>query len=229
MVSQTGIHRRAAARALGGLGALALAMGLILFGVSGSLDYPGAWALMACVLGPTAAIYTYFLAIDPSFLLKRLVFRGSSPFQTLLEASCALCILALIGLPALGRRLDWPGLPSWAVFPGAGLVSGGYALLFAGYRHNRFAARSLSIQDGQSLADTGPYALLRHPVYAAAAMINLGTPLILGSAWGYLAAPPLLGILITRILSEEAFLYRRLPGYADYMRRVRWRLIHGLW
>jgi protein-S-isoprenylcysteine O-methyltransferase Ste14 len=101
----------------------------------------------------------------------------------------------------------------------------GYYLIFRVFKENTFAAATIQIAENQTVISTGPYAIVRHPMYASALLYLLGMPLALGSLWGLLALAAVMPFLIWRLLDEERFLSKTLPGYAEYCTRVRWRLI----
>jgi protein-S-isoprenylcysteine O-methyltransferase Ste14 len=105
----------------------------------------------------------------------------------------------------------------------------GFAVMYRVFRENTFAAATVTVETGQRVITTGPYARVRHPMYAGALLLFLGTPLALGSWWGLAVYIPSLAVLVARLRDEEQFLMRNLAGYADYRRRVRFRLLPGVW
>jgi protein-S-isoprenylcysteine O-methyltransferase Ste14 len=137
--------------------------------------------------------------------------------------------LSVIGVPGLDRRFGWSSPPTALALVGAGLFAAGYAMIFLVLRENSHAASTIRVEPGQKLVDGGPYAWVRHPMYAGALVAVAGVPLILGSRWGEIAALVLAAAIVLRLLDEERLLLARLPGYRDYVSRVRRRLIPGLW
>jgi protein-S-isoprenylcysteine O-methyltransferase Ste14 len=121
--------------------------------------------------------------------------------------------------------------PDWVMYVGAVLIPLGFLAVLRTFRENSFAAPVIKIQKerGQKVIDSGPYALVRHPMYAGALLYLLGTPLVLGSWIGLAALPVIVVLLIARIFIEESTLRRGLPGYSEYMSRVRYRLVPGIW
>jgi protein-S-isoprenylcysteine O-methyltransferase Ste14 len=105
----------------------------------------------------------------------------------------------------------------------------GFAVMYRVFRENSFAAATVTVEPGQRVISTGPYAWVRHPMYAGALLLFLGTPLALGSWWGLAIYIPSVAVLVARLRDEEQFLMRNLPGYDDYCRRVQFRLVPGLW
>jgi protein-S-isoprenylcysteine O-methyltransferase Ste14 len=132
-------------------------------------------------------------------------------------------------VPALDHRFGWSDVPVWAVVLGDVLVAIGFYLILLVYRENTFTAATIEVAAGQKVVATRPYAVVRHPMYASGALYMLGTPLALGSYWGFLALVAIAPFLLWRLLDEERILTRDLPGYAEYGRRVRHRLVPMVW
>ena len=129
------------------------------------------------------------------------------------------------------RRFGWSHTPLWAQMLGAGLIVAAFWGWFRVLRANSFATTTIQLQRerGQTVVTTGPYAVVRHPMYAYDILLLLGAPLLLGSLWGLAALVVFVPLLAARALGEEALLLARLPGYADYARKVRFRLAPGIW
>ncbi len=210
-----------------GLGFLVL--GILLFGSSGDLAWRGAWRYLGVIAGIMALVAAYLLAFDPELLEKRMRTREARGPQKRCVAASSLVILPLFALPGLDRRFAWSSLPEAAQWAGLALVVAGFALFFSVVRTNSYASRVIEVQAGQKVIDTGPYSALRHPMYAATILIYFGSPLALASFWALVPAAAYLPLLVLRILDEEAMLRRDLPGYEEYCRRVRFRLVPGLW
>jgi protein-S-isoprenylcysteine O-methyltransferase Ste14 len=135
---------------------------------------------------------------------------------------------ALLVVPALDHRFGWSSKPPALVILGDLLIVAGFAGQLWVFRENTFAAATVEIARDHRVISTGPYALVRHPQYVTVSLYLLGMPLALGSYWGLLAMVPMMGAIIWRLLDEERLLAQRLPGYAEYQRAVRWRLIPGI-
>ncbi len=206
-------------------------MGLLLFGAAGTLAYWQPWLYLAVVFSASALCTWYLIANDPALLRRRL---SGGPFAEQEKAQRVIMLLASIGLvallvvPGLDRRFGWSQLPTALAVAGNVVIAGSLYVVYLVYRENSFAAATVQIAEDQRVISTGPYARLRHPMYAAAMLYCLATPPALGSYWGLLTFPAVAPALVWRLLHEEHFLAQRLPGYADYMNRVRWRLIPGL-
>ena len=135
----------------------------------------------------------------------------------------------LIVIPALDFRYQWSIVPVAVVVTGGVLFVLGFLLIARVYRENTFTSATVGIVEGQRVISSGPYAIVRHPMYASALVYLAGTPLALGSYWGLLALVFMLPFLVWRLVDEEHLLVRELPGYADYRRQVRYRLVPFVW
>ena len=149
--------------------------------------------------------------------------------QRIIMSVASLGFIASIVVPGLDRRFGWSTVPAWAVVLGDLLVAIGFLLIFIVYRENTFTAATIQIAPGQTVISTGPYAIVRHPMYASGALYMFGIPLALASYWGYLALAAMMPFLLWRLLDEERILTRDLPGYVDYRRRVLHRLVPFIW
>jgi protein-S-isoprenylcysteine O-methyltransferase Ste14 len=141
----------------------------------------------------------------------------------------SLAFVGLLVLPAIDHRLRWSELSPGAAVAGDVLVLLGWLGIFFVFRENSFSSATIELAADQRVISTGPYAWVRHPMYAAALVMLLGIPIALGSWWGVLIVVAMLPVLIWRLLDEERFLVRNLPGYAEYQRRVRYRLLPLIW
>lgn len=209
--------------------------GALLFVPAGTLDWPGAWIFMAeFILG--ALLTTLWLARhDPGLLKERMggVFqRGQVASDKVFMAGILVLWNGWLVLMALdAKRWHLSHVPEILGAIGAALIPIGFFAVWLTFRENSFAAPVIKIQEdrGQRVISMGPYAIVRHPMYAGALLYMLGMPLLLGSWLGLLVLPLLAGALAMRIPIEEAALRAKLPGYADYAERVRYRLIPGVW
>lgn len=179
-----------------------------------------------------AALTWYFYKVDPALLERRL--RGgpaaeTEPAQKRIQAALSVVMIAMILVAALDCRFGWSAAPRDAVFLGHILIAAGFLAVTCVLRQNTFAAATIGVAENQRVVSTGPYAIVRHPMYAGALPIFLGIPLALGSWWALLLIPLIIWGLAARLLDEEAYLLSHLPGYDDYRARVRFRLAPGLW
>jgi protein-S-isoprenylcysteine O-methyltransferase Ste14 len=172
------------------------------------------------------------LKLDPALVARRLAVGPKAerePAQKRIQWIASLCLLALYILSALDWGQGWSTVPTGVVLVGDLLTVLGFAVMYRVFRENSYAAATVTVEAGQRVVSTGPYGLVRHPMYAGALLLFLGTPLALGSWWGLAVYIPSVAILVARLRDEEQFLLRNLSGYDDYCRRVRFRLVPGLW
>ncbi|SRR5208283_38925 len=214
------------------LGALALVMGALIFGAAGDLRFWQGWMFLAVFFAASVIITQYLIANDPA-LLQRRVKGGpteeTEPTQRLIMVFMSIGFVALIVVPGLDHRFGWSQAPAIAALAGDALIAVGFCVIFLVFRANSFASSTIGVAEGQTLVSTGPYAVVRHPMYAGALIYLIGTPLALGSYWGLAALALMTPILIWRLLDEERVLEQRLPGYSDYQRKVQRRLLPGVY
>jgi protein-S-isoprenylcysteine O-methyltransferase Ste14 len=211
-----------------------LFIGVLLFGAAGTLNWPEAWLYLALALAISFSAGLWMARNDPALLSERL----GSPFQreqkrwdkAVMAVMLALWIGWLI-LMGLDRRYHWSNVPMALKATGLGLVILGSYLVALTLKANSYAAPVVKIQKGRghAVATSGPYAYVRHPMYAGALLFLAGVPLLLGSWWGLAAAPALVLIIAVRAVLEERTLATELDGYADYAARVRYRFVPYLW
>jgi len=207
-------------------------MGLVLFVGAGTLRYWQAWAYLAIFAAASALITLYLLGRDRALLERRM--RGGPtaekrPQQKLIMLGTSLCFIALLAVPALDRRFAWSSVPDAMVAAGAALVTIGFALIARVYRENSFTSATVEVAPDQRVITSGPYAIVRHPMYASALLYLIGTPLVLGSYWGLVPFVVMIPLLLWRLFDEERLLAGNLPGYREYQSRVRRRLIPFVW
>ena len=207
-------------------------LALLIFLPAGSIRYWQGWLFWINFAVCCFAFTPYFLKHDPALLERRLRAGPAAerePLQKRLQALASICVGAIFVVSALDYRMGWSSVPTSVVVLGNVLVAIGFWLTFWVFRANSFASSTIELSAGQRVIDTGPYALVRHPMYAAALLLFCGVPLALGSWWGLLVLLPLLAVLVVRLLDEEVFLARNLPGYTEYCAKVRYRLLPGVW
>jgi protein-S-isoprenylcysteine O-methyltransferase Ste14 len=196
---------------------------------AGTLDYWQAWAYMAILLLPMFLVVAYFLKKDPDLLERRMRTKEKEPRQKKIIRLSALLFLAIYLLPGFDRRFGWSSVPTVAVIAADLIILASYGVFFLVMCENRFLSRVVEVDQKQPLIDTGLYARVRHPMYAAVIPLYLFTPLALGSFWAMIPAAFIPLVLIARIFNEEKVLSRELAGYRKYARRVKFRLIPGVW
>jgi protein-S-isoprenylcysteine O-methyltransferase Ste14 len=146
----------------------------------------------------------------------------------LVKALAGLVFLSLFLVSAFDRRHGWSHLPVAVSIVGDVLVASGLFAVFRVFRANSFTSATIEVGAGQRVVSTGPYALVRHPMYSGAFVMLAGTPLALGSWWAFAALPAMVLVIVVRLFDEERFLAANLAGYPKYMQRVRWRLVPGV-
>jgi protein-S-isoprenylcysteine O-methyltransferase Ste14 len=215
--------------AYGRLLVAALFLGVLFFLPAGTLHYWEAWVYLGVLLIPMFATSTYLLRRDPELLARRLRQKEPQAAQRLIVTVFAVVFTGILLVPGLDYRYAWSSVPVPLVLLGDALVLLGYALFVLVMRENRYASRTVEVEKNQKVITTGPYALIRHPMYLAATLIYMASPLALGSYWGLLASVILPVLLGVRILGEERFLHEHLEGYTAYTKKTRYRLIPGVW
>jgi protein-S-isoprenylcysteine O-methyltransferase Ste14 len=210
-------------------------MAVLLFAAAGNWRWAQAWAFTIIFFLGSLAFGAWLIPRDPDLLASRLnpaPQRGQPLWdQVFLVTFIGLWFAWLVVMGLDAQRWHLSDMPLWLnVLGGALMIAGYWATTFV-FRENSFAAPVVRVQSErkQHVIDTGPYAFVRHPMYAAALLYLFGIPLLLGSWYGLLIAPFIVAGMAGRAVSEERLLERDLPGYADYMKRVRYRLIPGLW
>lgn len=215
------------------LAAFALYTAAVLFWPAGTWAYPAGWTLVALMVGGGVLITAWLAKDDPALLRERM----SSPVQRGQGLWDRVFILSLIAFYTVwmafsawdAARLGFGAVPVWLQALGALGVVGYMVGAWRTFRENSFAAPVVKLQEGQRVIDTGPYAIVRHPMYLSALLLFIGTPMLLGSWWGLLGSLVLILGIAWRAVQEENLLRRELGGYADYMNRVRFRLVPGVW
>jgi len=210
---------------------LALVMGVSLFAAAGTVRYWQGWLFLAVFLGASMIITVDLARHDPALLQRRLAggpIAEPEAEQKMIMTVASAGFLGLLLVPAFDHRFGWSHVAAPVAIAGAILVALGFAVIFRVFRENSFTSARVEIAREQRVITTGPYALVRHPMYAGAFLYLIGMPLALGSYWGLLVLVPMTAAVLWRLFDEEALLARDLPGYAEYQRSVRWRLIPGI-
>jgi protein-S-isoprenylcysteine O-methyltransferase Ste14 len=211
---------------------LAVLMGLLLFISAGTIHYWQAWVYLSIFMGASLLTTLYLMKKDPALLKRRM--RGGPTAekrrkQKLIMLCTSIGFIALLVVPALDHRFQWSAMTLSFVIVGDVLVVTGFYLIFLVYKENPFTSATIEVVEQQKVISTGPYALVRHPMYGGALLYLVGTPLALGSFWGLLAFVAMTPFLIWRLYDEESFLAGNLSGYAEYQKKVRHRLIPFIW
>ena len=222
------VTRRALRSSLFGIPALAA----LLFIPAWTLAYWQAWLFMAVFVCASGALTVYLAIHDPKLLERRMNVgprAEKEPAQKIIMVLATFGFIAMLVFPALDYRFGWSPVPASVSVLGDALIALGFLFTFFVFKQNSYGASTIQIAEGQTVISTGPYAFVRHPMYAAALVMLLGIPLALGSWWGLFALLLVLPVLIWRLLDEERFLRRNLPGYPEYQAKVRYRLLPFVW
>jgi protein-S-isoprenylcysteine O-methyltransferase Ste14 len=202
----------------------------MLFIPAGTFRFWQAWLWLGVLIIPLLAVGTYLYLKDPALLERRMHTRETEKPQTLMIKLSLIWFLLAFLIPGLDRRFHWSRVPTEIVWASALLVFIGYLMVVMVLRENSYASRVVEVTEGQKVIDTGPYAVVRHPMYLGTLVLYAFSPLALGSYWALLAMWLIIPIItILRIPNEEEVLKRELPGYEEYMQRVKYRLLPGVW
>jgi len=201
----------------------------VFFLTAGTFRYWQAWVFLAILLVPMCCVVLYFMKKDPELLERRMRMKEKEPEQKALMFWSYPFFLAAYLLPGFDRRFGWSMVPVWLVIAADIIVLAAYGLFVRVMRENRFLSRVVEVDQKQKVISTGPYAVVRHPMYAAIIPLYLFSPLALGSFWALIPAAAIPVVIILRIFNEEKVLGRELEGYSEYIQRVKYRLIPKVW
>ncbi len=169
---------------------------------------------------------------DPALLERRLKAGAKAEKEKghkIVQAITAVVFPADFGVPALDHRFGWSHIPPWAEMIGCLMMVTGFLIVFYVFKENSFTSGIIEVVENQKVISSGPYAVVRHPLYSGALIVMFGIPLALGSWWGMLVNLGMLAAVVWRLLDEERFLVGKLPGYAEYLESVRYRLAPFVW
>jgi protein-S-isoprenylcysteine O-methyltransferase Ste14 len=211
---------------------LFIGLGIFLFTPALTLNFWQAWVYWFVFAASNALIITYLWRKDPK-LLERRVNAGpgaeKEKSQKLIQLFASLAFTGLIILSSLDHRFSWSNVPLSVVIAGDALVALGFLIIFIVFKENTFTAATIAVAPDQKVISTGPYAIIRHPMYSGALVMLFGTPLALGSWWGLLMFIAIAFIIAWRLLEEEKLLSRSLSGYKEYCQKVQYRLVPLIW
>ena len=219
-------------QAIIGLVALDAVLWLALFLPAGSLNYWQAWTYWLVFLISVSAISGYFLKKDLNLIASRLKTGPSAEkeySQKLANSLISIFFILLILFPPFDNRYQLSNVPVYLVLVSDFFVGLGLLIIFLVFRENSFTSAVIEVNEGQKVISTGPYGVVRHPMYAGALLMLLFTPLALGSFWGLLVFIPMLLVIAFRVVEEEKFLAKNLSGYDEYCKKVRHHLIPFIW
>jgi protein-S-isoprenylcysteine O-methyltransferase Ste14 len=206
-----------------------LFLGALFFLTAGTFRYWEAWVYLGVIFIPMLFVMIYLIRYNPELLERRMRMRERRQEQSIIIKLAILVMALAFVLPGLDKRFGWSH-PSTALIVIADvLVLVGYAIVFLVFRENRYAARTVAVDEEQKVINSGPYAVVRHPMYVGMLLMYVFSPLALGSYWAMLPALILVPIIIARIVNEEIVLKQDLPGYEAYIQKTKYRLIPGIW
>ncbi len=215
-----------------GFAFLMLVLAVALFLPAGSLHYWQAWVYLAVFAVCTILITAYLVRNDRELLAGRVQagpVAETRKSQQILQSLASLFFLGLFIVPGLDFRFGWSNMLPIISLVGDGIVALGFYFVFLVFRENSFTRATIDVSAGQKVIDTGPYAIVRHPMYAGAMLLIIFTPVALGSWVAVPFAIPLILVIAARLLDEEKFLKANLSGYEEYCRKVRYHLVPFLW
>ena len=206
-----------------------LLVSLLIFLPAGTLSYTGGWLFVGLLFVPMLIAGFVMLAKSPDFLKKRLDAKEKQATQKGVLAFSGLMFIAGFMVAGLDFRFGWSDMLDWVVIAASVLFLVAYALYAEVIRENAYLSRTIKVEQGQKVVDTGLYGIVRHPMYAVTVLLFLMIPLILGSWYALIAFAFYPAIIIVRLKDEEELLTRELPGYAEYKQKVKWRIIPFVW
>lgn len=206
---------------------------MILLGIwliaAGTTRYWQAWLVAGTFLVLLLVVGSFYLLRDQEFLARRTQFREKETAQRRVARIWGVLLIGAMMLPAVDVRFGWSRVPAWLSLVGHALMLAAYASVLWVFRTNRYASRIVEVQPGQTVISTGPYAVVRHPMYLSQLVMMPALMVALGSWWSAALSLLIVIPLVLRIRNEEEILRRDLPGYADYCGQTRYRLIPGIW
>ena len=204
-------------------------IGLLLFRPAGTMRYWNAWVLISAIFGPMLVLGTVLLLKSPDLLAKRLDTKEKESKQKIVVALSGLIFLAAFILAGLDFRYGWTEIPDWAVWASTAVLLLSYAMYAEVMRENAYLSRTIEVQEGQKVIDTGLYGIVRHPMYSATIFLFLSMPLVLGSLLSFAVMLAYVPVIALRISNEEKVLSQNLKGYEEYRQKVRSKVIPFIW
>ena len=204
-------------------------VGVLVFWPAGTLQFPAGWLFMGILFVPMFLAGLVMLAKNPQLLQSRLKAKEKQREQDMVVKLSGLMFIAGFVVAGLDFRFGWLPMPGWVKWVGAAVFLTAYCLYAEVLRENTFLSRTIEVQEGQTVVDTGLYGIVRHPMYVVTLLLFLSMPFVLGSLLSFLCFLPYPFLIAKRLLNEEAFLEKELPGYTEYKKKVKYRLIPGIW
>jgi protein-S-isoprenylcysteine O-methyltransferase Ste14 len=215
-----------------GLTFFIIALAAMLFLPAWSLAYWQAWIYLVLFSAAIILITYYLSKKDPNLLERRLRVGATAEKekkQKQIQFVAQFAFIAIFVLPAFDHHFHWSTVPAVITIAADVFVLLGFYIVFLTFKENTYTSAIIPVDKKQKVITTGPYALVRHPMYSGSLLMLLATPMALGSWWGLLAFLPMLFVIIWRLRDEEQYLLKQLPGYKEYSQQVRWRLLPYLY
>ena len=206
-----------------------VAVGALLFLPAGTFRYPYGWLFIGLLFIPMLFLGAVMLFKAPALLEKRLNVKETEKTQKGVVAASGLLFVMGFLVAGLDFRFGWSHVPSWVVIVASVILLVSYALYAEVMRENAYLSRTVEVREGQRVVDTGLYGIVRHPMYAVTVWLFLSIPVVLGSWWSLLCFLPYVAVIVIRIRNEDKVLAEGLAGYADYQKRVKYRLLPFVW
>ena len=206
-----------------------LLVGLLIFLPAGTVAFTYGWLFVALLFIPMLIAGLVMLAKAPDFLKKRLDAKEKQTAQKGVVAVSGLMFVAGFVVAGLDFRFGWSAMPVWVIIVASVLFLVAYALYAEEMRENAYLSRTIKVEEGQTVVDTGLYGIVRHPMYAVTILLFWMIPLVLGSWYALIAFSVYPAVIVVRLKDEEDLLTRELPGYEEYKKKVKWRLMPFVW
>lgn len=206
-----------------------LLVGLLIFLPAGTIAYTYGWLFIGLLFVPMLIAGFVMLAKSPELLKKRLDAKEKQGTQKGVVAISGLMFIVGFVVAGLDFRFGWSAMPTWVIITATVLFLVAYALYAEVMRENAYLSRTIKVEEGQTVVDTGMYGVVRHPMYAVTILLFLMIPLVLGSWYALIAFAFYPAVIVVRLKDEEDLLTKELPGYAEYKQKVKYRIIPFIW
>jgi protein-S-isoprenylcysteine O-methyltransferase Ste14 len=204
-------------------------IGAMVFIPAGTLAFWEGWVFLSALFIPMFFVFIYMIRHERRLLEKRMNLKEKREKQKFIQLFNVLLFVASMTIAGLDHRYGWSHVPFWLVIASDIMMITGYVFFIRSMLHNEYASRVIEVQKGQRVVDTGPYAVVRHPMYAAGILMYMLIPVALGSFWAMIPLLLIPVMLVFRLLDEEKALIKGLKGYKQYMKKVKYRLIPWIW
>lgn len=206
-----------------------LLVGALLFLPAGGFGYANGWLFIGLLFIPMLILGIALMIKAPALLEKRLSAKEKEGTQKGVVVVLGLLFVGGFTVAGLDFRFGWSHMPHWVVIAASVVLLLSYALYAEVMRENAYLSRTIEVQAGQRVIDTGLYGIVRHPMYAVTVWLFLSIPIVLGSWWALVCFLPYVAVIVVRILNEEKLLTAELTGYAEYKKRVKYRIFPFIW